>query len=466
MKLSLALPLLIGIPLLGITQTDESDFAFTRMITPHQSVEGLGVVELDRHLFEFTGADQSDLRLIKTTESGSLDWPFIVAKKATGLPRRTAQSIPSEITRFMENPDGSITVEVASKAEQPSIASIEIETPLKNFEKRVDIEGSVDALNWRPLLKDQLIFDREQFIDFRATRIRLPENDCLHFRLIVREATDDQVSAVRQVTASQRNTSERTTVTTRKFRVDRIRLFSASQDPVKGDDSKTYQVAIRSSDFDIEKKATHLYLDTHRCPLNRLSLITRDRNFNREYRVQIQRGGHSGSWQNISSGRVYRYDIAGFEEERLSLSFPETRAEPLRLVFENGDNQPLSIDGFNAQGPAYNLEFLHDAPEASWCIRYGARTGEYAKPQYDVLPIHQAKKAGVDRIEFTVSDPAANSSFETEGQRNQLTDLLLSPWTLRTVIAIVVLVLVGIIVRTSRQFEEADQDPHQKGAEP
>jgi len=75
-----------------------------------------------------------------------------------------------------------------------------IETPLRDFEKFVDVYGSLDEANWEPLLEGELIFERERFVDFRRTELKLPVNEFTSYKVVIANATDEQRSSVREVT--------------------------------------------------------------------------------------------------------------------------------------------------------------------------------------------------------------------------------------------------------------------------
>ena len=81
----------------------------------------------------------------------------------------SARSISGETRSFEEGDDKSIAIIVRLQEEDLFAAKLQIKTPLRDFEKNVDVWGGNDGESWEPLVEDELIFDREQFLDFRRT---------------------------------------------------------------------------------------------------------------------------------------------------------------------------------------------------------------------------------------------------------------------------------------------------------
>ena len=84
---------------------------------------------------------------------------------------------------------------------------------------------------------------------------------------------------------------------------------------------------------------------------------------------------------------VTRIDVAGFTTNRLSVAFPEQRAEQLRLVIQNADAPPIDVAAVRAYGPVYRLLWLAE-PAAAYRLAYGHAT--VAAPAYDLLSIRTA----------------------------------------------------------------------------
>ena len=63
---------------------DLSPFQFQRELESPSSIEGIGVVRADAHLFRHASEKFADVRLIKVSEQGALEWPYLVERDRAG----------------------------------------------------------------------------------------------------------------------------------------------------------------------------------------------------------------------------------------------------------------------------------------------------------------------------------------------------------------------------------------------
>jgi hypothetical protein len=149
----------------------------------------------------------------------------------------------------------------------------------------------------------------------------------------------------------------------------------------------SYPVTEYRVEEDAENHRTYIEVDTDRQPLTSLTLHTPDRNFSRRavVDVRVQQGvGHG--WRPIGEATLSRVAFKTLQRQNLEIEFRETRSKHYRIVIENRDSPPLTVEGVTAEGNAYELVYLA-APAAKYRLVYGAVEAEAAS--YDVATIKE-----------------------------------------------------------------------------
>lgn len=434
---------------------DSSGFRFFKELEGEN--EGLARFELDAEIFANTKERFTDLRVVEADGGGETEIPYLVSRVDRYRPPESAKDIETEILSFEENPDGSVEFEVrlAEKEQEKNCATIEFQTPLRNFEKSVSVEASDDGISWRTLAEDNLIFDRERFFDFRKTSVSLPENTARFFRIQIADATDEQRSVMREISRTvgeQVGTSitETATVAARAFRIDELIFLTAEKDESESDAERTYPTSIIDRTEHPETQCTEILLKSNRAPVSSLTLVTPDQNFRREVCVQIPRESDPDGWRTIKRGRVHRYHIGDFHNEDLAIGFETTRSEKFRIVIENGDSPALSVAEIVAIGDRFEVLFL-SGPASKWRAYYGSNRKDLKAPRYDTAALNIAKGRGIAASGFTLGEEQRNADFNKNttglGWAEQ-------KWALWSMIAIVVAGLVAILFRAGQNIEE------------
>tara|TARA_R110000850_G_scaffold16207_5_gene50766 strand:- start:1487 stop:2878 length:1392 start_codon:yes stop_codon:yes gene_type:complete len=438
---------------------DASSFKFKREIYPAAARDGVGVIRADQDLF-LNAADRFiDVRLIKMKEGGWIEWPHLVERVDSGAVKSQARSIPNEVVSFDENEDGSIEIVTRLAKGAPAAATIEIKTPLRDFEKSVRVSGSGDGESWETLIEGTLIFDRQRFVDFRRTKLTLPGNDFRFFKVMISGATDEQRSAVREVTEAVHEQSgvsreERAQVRTRLFRVDGLAFMTAPVHHPAGSGEQAYPIEVESIVENAEKKQTEVTIRAGKTPIRELSLLVDDRNFRREVRVEVPRTDVPDEWRVIESSVVYRYEIGEVREECLSFRMEEYRSDRYRLVISNKDSPPIRVKGVEGRGSIYNMIFISE-PGDRFQAFYGSGKNTVKKPSYDVAAIIRARGAGVGQEVFPFGEPMANEAYKKA--EVSVRSLFERKWVLWLAIALVVAVLIWALYGTVKRVEDLPQ---------
>jgi hypothetical protein len=465
MKLAYSLSILFiaGVLRAEPSGVDTTPYAHQRVLEASNEKEGLGILRLDSEVFREANGNLGDLRLVSETGGTFEEIPFVIERKVISQPAKQPRPIPSRVLDFSETADGAIEVVVELEEDSGKAAILKIETPLRDFEKQVQVSGSSDQSNWTALVPQGLIFDHERFLDFRRTTLELPANDFRWFRVRISGATDQQRSLVRSLhkTVSESNgltMQESLTETKRTFRIDRLAFYTEKQSFEKRMSMLSYPAEILANTVNEETNRSEILLDIESCPVDTLRFETPDRNFRRNIEIQVPRAfspsGEVTQWRTLHKSSIHRFQIGDFSEEKMEISFSppaiNQRAGQLRILVTNGDSPPIAVEEIKAFGEIYEVKFL-TTTSGTRTLYFGAGGNDIQKPSYDVSAIRIADREDVEQILFTAGPVIANPAFTGSASRGLA---LNQPWILWLAIIAVVACLVLVLVRAATKIQE------------
>lgn len=429
---------------------------FERPLASVSSEEGLGVVEIDAELFANCREGLPDLRLLRIRGEERIEWPYLLRVRDDRGRHRGA--VEFTMRDFEKTAEGDLIYLLERESVSPRVTELRLATPLRNFEKTVSIDIGEDGESWDPLLEEALVYDRRAYFDFRRTTAEFPASDARWFRVRIRDATDEQRSALREVTRkmdSQQGwlVEETLSVRTRPFRVDRFTLLPEDEDEAEPS-GRAYPLEFLSVGRNEDNGDTEVLIDTRSIPLDRIELQTSDRNFHRAVRVDVPRDRNQErgdeEWREIGGDSVHRYKLADLSEQDLAIRFREVSADRMRLRIENGDSPEVSIDAVKGFGPNHELVFLSQ-PGDEWKLLYGDAMGRVDKPDYDTTVIRRAAEEQVPEERLGLATARPNPLHD--GGNIPGSPWFAQRWILHVIIALVVALLVWVLVRVARNVE-------------
>lgn len=453
MKREILATILLSLILLPVRAADMEPFAFIKELVGEASQDALNTVILDEEVFRHTREGLPDLRLFAETEEGAREVPFEVARIEYRKVAATAERIDSEVVSFLEQDDGSISIEVKFENDSKFASALRVNTPLRDFQKNVKVYGLAGEGREGTLLVEGMIVDQERFLDYRRTTLELPENSFRRFRIVIAEATDRQRSLMKQFTKTVSDDEGKSvtvseSVSTRLFRIDSLAFYSEKGAKETSYSAKRYPVEVTETIENKEAGETEIYLDTHLAPLDTLTLVTDDENFSR--RVEVQYLSNTDTWRRISRHKLFRFSLGDFQEEQLHCHFSEARNEKMRVVIQNGDSPPLSIKRVVGMGEAFEMRFFARNSD-KLKIYFGSEVGNVKKPTYDLAAIRAASVRNFPKKALILDSIRENMDFERKGPR---VSFLEKSWFLWVVIVLVVAGLVFALTRTASQIDE------------
>lgn len=418
--------------------------------------EELVAVRVDAEVAAATEGGFPDLRVI---DGSGHEVSRTLRRAAVVKMRGVRRSFPVERPKLKPLPGGGLEIELTIDPEKHphSIDGFRINTPLHNFEQRVQVHRLDEGGVWRPIGDDTLLFDYSQFMDTRQVDVPFPAEDRTSaggtWRITIDEPTIEQQSTLSEVVRTlegngETSRQEKTIVARQPFRIDAIEAWHV-------DDAAELKVAddveIPIAEFHVEEepqeKRTRVRVTSSREPITRLRLSVADRNFGRPARVELpqpatrSREGGGRPPRVLGSARVHRIDLRGISSEELAIDIPESREPDYEIVIDNADSQPLDITGVTAVGPAYEVVFLA-LPGKPYRLAYDAGSTQarpFATPRYDTVAIDVALAAGKVPLEATLG-AAEEVPFEAV-KEPWLARVLGDPW----LIGGTILLLAGLL---------------------
>jgi hypothetical protein len=363
-----------------LSATEVTVFPLQRDLRP--AIGQTQVVSLDLGS-EFWREDGPQLRILDATGRAV---PYLI-RNATGWTNRV-ETVPCPLRGMdiREEADNALVFELRVGDDVPHPTLLDIETPLKDFERRVTIEGlgGVEASH----LAEGLVYDYSRFADLRQTRVRLPEHSFRHLRVRIDGAIDETRSPIRQLTRRQTSDGgaeqgESTTVRDRPFRIDRIGLYAERTSMVQNGEREQSHAGIAWKSEVADGNLLHIEAVPPGLPVHGIGILSGASNFS--YRATLDVGVGS-DWRRVAEARLTRIRFGQSREERTILRFPEQRADRLRLTLHLLDNPPPALDGVVFQGPVPQALFLAD-PGTPYRVVYG---GEAPVPNYDETLLNKA----------------------------------------------------------------------------
>ena len=173
-----ALPLLATLLLVvhatAGTPAPSTQFRYQRTLTSPSEQEEIAAATLDPETWACLRPTAPDLRI--TAPDDTLV-PHLLRRATAERIRRVRSACNSSVEALRELPDNRIEIDLKIPDTQPTADTLIITTPLKDFERRITIDGRNPDGTTERLVTDALIYDYSRFIDLRHLTVEIPRND-------------------------------------------------------------------------------------------------------------------------------------------------------------------------------------------------------------------------------------------------------------------------------------------------
>jgi hypothetical protein len=292
----------------------------------------------------------ADLRVV-TDRKEEVPWQIVVRK-----PERRTEVLPAQIRNLSLTGQGETWLELLVDGQETAANAVEIVTSDTDFSRQVEVLGSSDGNTWNTLRNDGVIFDLNRGEKLHHTRITFPQASFRHLALKIANGGAQPLS------------------------ISAVRVTQESDSP-----GQTYSIPglIENSELNPSRQENSLVVRMSTFfPLDRLTIATGERNFQRLVEVQVKRDG--GDWGRWAQGTIFNFETATMHEAQLAIDMPEVATKEFRLIFKNLDSPPLTIGGV-VGGGYRRLLVIKQPPDQKLYLFWGNPLAP--RPQYDLAAL-------------------------------------------------------------------------------
>lgn len=367
-------------------------------------------ITLPDAVFGRLNSDLSDIRIYGITKMDTIEAPYFLQVAGEKLVHKT---IPFEIVnRTKSNNYYYFTFQLNSDA---VINQINLDFNDRNFDWRIELEGSQNQQEWFTILEDYRILSiKNESINFKFTKLVFPEAKYLFYRLKVKHNEQPDLSFAQ---LSEYDTTKINYVN------HKIKNLETIDDKID--------------------KTTIINLELEQAvPLSQLNIEVSDTfDYYRPLKIEYKNDstktekGWKYNYKTITSGTLNSLEANGFK-------FSNTIAKHLRITIFNGDNQPLSIAGVSAQGYQFNLVARFTEP-ADYMLVY--KNPFSRQPNYDINQFESQVPKDLKKL------IVGEENVIPKREQKQIKPLFENSYWLWGIIGLVILVLGGFTLRMLRQ---------------
>ncbi len=307
-------------------------------------------IMLPDELFKNVSSDLSDIRIYGITkEKDTVEAPYILKQNKE---KRSSKQINFEIINRATTSKGSfVTFKVPS---DQSINQIKLFFKEDNFDRLVNLEGSQNFKEWYSIVDSYRILSiKNELTAYTFTSLKLPDSKYQYYRLFIKGTTAPELKNA-QITLQETTEGD--------YKMHAIKSIRTQEKKQKRSTviDIDLQTAVPVSYIKIEDGNTFDYYRSVRIEYLRDS-------------IQTEKGWRY-NYQSLSSGILNSIEENEFR-------FRSTIINKLRVIIENQDNEPLTINTVQIKGYTHELITRFTTPATYYLVYGNARIG---RPSYDL----------------------------------------------------------------------------------
>ncbi|MFD0798028.1 DUF3999 family protein [Maribacter chungangensis] len=302
---------------------------------------------LPKSVFSKIKDDFSDLRIYGTTETDTVEVPYVLRSSA---PTGSEEIRDFKLINSTSNSSGYFyTYDVP--VDEP-INKIELSFENQNFDWKITLEGSQDQNQWFTIVEDYRILSiKNEHTDYTFTDLTFPDTKYTYYRIQIKTKDTPKLKSAsillnNTVPATYVDYSTNNISTSEKGKTSQIQVDLKDRLPV------SYLKVNAADDYDFYRGVSVSYI---------IDSVKTDK-------------GWKYSYRNLFTGTLTSLEKRGF-------SFPNTLLNKLRISIVNDDNPPLEITSVDVKGYSFELVGRFTQP-ANYYLAYG-NTNAYP-PKYDL----------------------------------------------------------------------------------
>jgi len=361
-------------------------------------------MELPDSLFENLSQDLNAIRIYGIAGNDTLEAPYLL-KIASGIQDR--KHIDFKLLNTTSNSNGYyFTYEVNS---EETLNLIKLDIADENYDWNVMLEGSQDQQEWFTILNDYRILGiKNTRTDYSFSELNFKNSKYRYYRLLIKSRKKPLIKAAKISVDSETNA--------------RYRTYTVTYTNIEEQNKQTI--------IDIDFK--------RRLPISSLKIAVSDKiDYYRPLTIAYPA-------DSVQTEKGWRYDYRNLTSSTLSsvekneFNFKSTLTQKLRVIIQNNDNEPLTIEGTSAKGYVHELIARFTKP-ATYYLAYGKPNDK--KPRYDIAQVSSKIPTELTALTFGEVHDIPKKRTPT------VTPLFENKWWLWAIMAIVILLLGGFTLQ-------------------
>ena len=438
---------------LMVTRLMASGWYVEREIIGENDAATVVAVTLDDHAFTHSQAAWADVRVL---DSKGREVPRVIQPEQTYKLEDRHVRREAKLKNLEQLADGGLAVICEIELTNAvSLTQMSLHTQLRNYEQTLAVFVPGSDNTWLPVREAEPLFDYSRYANVKKETVELPALTNRVFKLVIGQADDKAFSAYTSMTEEQANTGaaqrtfKRYTVESRPFRIESVAFRDTTQVAVP-DAPRTERIAVPAPTATTDKahKQTVLTVATGKRPVVGLAFDPDQQTFART--VELEHAVPSG-WRTFANGAISRSRLPGMNSvDQLTITFPETRAEQIRVRIRDDDNPPLTFgqDGITLVRQVYRVLFIAENGE-----RYRLA---YGNPDTIAAPVYEQNVlaylgGGHRAAEWSLA--AAPEGLMIYGASVQMKRFLIKHGML--LVSLIVMVTLGVLIAHAMRHNSA-----------
>ena len=301
-------------------------------------------------IFNKISRDFSDIRISSLNEKkDNIEAAYFLQIASENI---SIKEVVFDLINQSKNSDGYyFTFEIPA---ENSVNQIKLDFNQKNFDWKLNLEGSQNQQEWFSILEDYRIMSiKNTLANFEFTKVAFPNSKYRFYRLFIKSKIKPELLSAK------------------------ILLNETNNGSYKKYIAKSTEIVEEKN-----KKQTLINVELNTpVPVCKLKIYAKNK-FDYYRNVTIQelsdsfktQQGWKYNYSNLISGTINSIENNGF-------GFNSTILKKLKIIIENQDNEPLQIDSVLVEGYIHELVARFTEP-AKYYLTYG--NNESTKPEYDI----------------------------------------------------------------------------------
>ena len=301
-------------------------------------------------IFNKISRDFSDIRISSLNEKkDNIEAAYFLQIASENI---SIKEVVFDLINQSKNSDGYyFTFEIPA---ENSVNQIKLDFNQKNFDWKLNLEGSQNQQEWFSILEDYRIMSiKNALANFEFTKVAFPNSKYRFYRLFIKSKIKPELLSAKILLNETNNGSYK-------------KYIAKSTEIIEENNKKQTLINVE--------------LNTP-VPVCKLKIYTKNK-FDYYRTVTIQelsdsfktQQGWKYNYSNLISGTINSIENNGF-------GFNSTILKKLKIIIENQDNEPLQIDSVLVEGYIHELVARFTEP-AKYYLTYG--NNESTKPEYDI----------------------------------------------------------------------------------